>query len=190
MASDLKPRWYLDLMKPNSNGDWLILLELYTNAQAFNDLLDDLAAPFQSDEIDLVAGPEAMGFAMGAGIAARLRKGFLPIRKVGKLSPPTDVAEYPHHKGGGMARLELQIPSIQPGVRILLVDQWIETGGSMQASVDLVTRQGADVVGIAALCIEDGKSGERFRSLYKSVTAVQPGTLLQRQCSAHSFEVT
>lgn len=189
MASDLEPRWYLDLMGPHPNGDWLKLIDLYTNARAFNDMLDDLAAPFQTDIIDLVAGPEAMGFALGAGVAARLRKGFLPIRKAGKLSPPVDSAEYPHHKGKGTARLELQVPSIEPGVRVLIVDQWIETGGSMQASVDLVTRQGGVVVGIAALCIEDGKSGERFRHLYKSATVVQQGTRLQRQLSAHSFEV-
>ena len=189
MASDLKPRWYLDLMRPHPNGDWILLRDLYTDARAFNDLLDDLSEPFRSDDIDLVAGPEAMGFALGGGIAARLRKGFLPIRKGGKLSPPTDVAEYAHHKGGRVS-LELQRSSVEPGTRVLLVDQWIETGGSMQASVDVLTRQGAVIAGIATLCIEDGKSGERFRHDYKCATAVLPGTRLQRQCSAHSFEVS
>ena len=68
------------------------------------------------------------------------------------------------------------------------MDQWIETGGSMQASIDVLTRQGAVIAGIATLCIEDGKSGERFRHDYKCATAVLPGTRLQKQCSANSFE--
>jgi adenine phosphoribosyltransferase len=175
MGTEQGSRWYLSLLKPNSNNESLTLNDLYvlySNGPAFNDLLDDLSTPFASDDIDLIAGPEAMGFALGGGIAARLKVGFLPIRKAGKLLPPVDTEEYPHYQGGVFS-LELPVGSIKPGTRVLAVDQWIETGGSMQATVNLVARQGGIVVGIATLCIE----------------AVLPGTLLQRQCSAHSFDV-
>jgi hypothetical protein len=54
MASDLKLRWYLGLMRPHPNGDWILLRDLYTDARAFNDLLNDLSEPFRSDDTDLV----------------------------------------------------------------------------------------------------------------------------------------
>lgn len=180
---------YLDLLKPHPNGAWLTMLWLYRDGAAFNALLDDLAAPFASARIDVVAGPEAMGFALGAGVAARLRTGFVPIRKGGKLLGPNDTAQYPHHKGGTQT-LELQTNSIEPGTRVLLVDQWIETGGSMYASINLVERQQGIVAGISTICIEDGKGGDPIRERYECATLVQPGTLLQRQCTAHSFDMT
>jgi ABC-type multidrug transport system fused ATPase/permease subunit len=80
-------------MSPNTKGPkfaWLDPTSIYINAAAFGDLLDDLCAELDADEIDVVGGLDAMGFVLGAALAARLGRGFLPIRKAGKLaSTPT-----------------------------------------------------------------------------------------------------
>lgn len=188
MASEFESRGYLSLLKPTPEFFWASFYAIYTDALAFNSLLDDLAEPFSSDEIDLVAGPEAMGFHLGGGLAARMRKGFLPIRRPGKLTGPTDRVEYPYFKGGTKS-LELQSSSVKPGSRVLLVDQWIETGASIRAAIELIERQQASVVGIAAVCIEEGKGADDLRGKYKCATAVLPGTPLQAQCNSHTLEL-
>ncbi|MEO0830732.1 MAG: adenine phosphoribosyltransferase, partial [Pseudomonadota bacterium] len=81
-------RWYLRLMAPNTRGDtyaWLDPTPIYSNEAAFQDLLADLIADLDGTECDVVAGLDAMGFVLGAAMAARLGKGFLPIRKANKL---------------------------------------------------------------------------------------------------------
>ena len=101
ILTDLKgprdDRWYLSLMSPNTKGPqfaWLDPTSIYINAVAYDDLLDDLVAELNSDEIDVVAGLDAMGFVLGAAIGARLGRGFLPIRKAGKLCVDTDRVSY------------------------------------------------------------------------------------------------
>ncbi len=90
-------RWYFNIMAPNTKGDkfaWLDPTSIYINAEAFNDLLDDLLADLQVVDCDVVAGLDAMGFVLGAAIAARRGVGFLPIRKAGKLCVDTDKVSF------------------------------------------------------------------------------------------------
>ncbi|TPJ38580.1 adenine phosphoribosyltransferase [Mesorhizobium sp. B2-6-5] len=191
MNSDRNARWYLNLMAPNTKGKpfgWVYLPSIYVNAKAFHALMDDLIAPFSPDEIDLVAGPDAMGFVLGGGIAARMDKGFLTIRKTGRICAPTEGVEYLHYTGRAEG-LEIHKPAFAPGTRVLLVDQWIETGGTIRASIDLIERQGGIVVGIASICIEETKGTENLREQYKCATAVVTGTDLQRQCNAHHLKI-
>ncbi|XP_043910806.1 adenine phosphoribosyltransferase-like [Protopterus annectens] len=140
--------WYLALMAPNVKGEqytWLDPSRLYCNSQALQDCVNDLLKPFQNDDIDLVAGIDAMGFILGAAVAKQLEKGFLAIRKEGHLCIKTDVQDYTDYSGQRKA-LEVRKDVIKPGTRILLVDQWIETGGSMEAAIKLVERQGGIVI--------------------------------------------
>ena len=105
MARDKGPRddrWYFSLMAPNTKGDkfaWLDPTSIYINGEAYHDLLDDLAADLDPEEIDVVAGLDAMGFVLAAGIAARIGRGFLPIRKPGKLCVETDSASMTNYSG-------------------------------------------------------------------------------------------
>ncbi len=105
MTTDKGPRgdrWYLALMAPNTKGEkfaWLDPTSIYINAAAFSDLLDDLTGPLAGHRIDVVGGLDAMGFVLGAGIAARLGTGFLPIRKAGKLCVDTDRVEFSNYSG-------------------------------------------------------------------------------------------
>ena len=134
-------RWYFPLMAPNTKGDkfaWLDPTSIYINGAAFMDLLDDLCAELSSDDIDVVAGLDAMGFVLGSGIATRIGKGFLPIRKAGKLCVETDSADFTNYTGRSQA-MEMRKPAFSPGTRVLLVDQWIETGGSMHGAIQLLS---------------------------------------------------
>lgn len=186
-------RWYFPLMAPNTKGKmfaWLDPTSIYINGKAFHDLLDDLCADLDADSIDVVAGLDAMGFVLGAGIATRLGKGFLPIRKAGKLCVDTDSATFKNYSGRTQD-MEMRKPAFAAGTRVLLVDQWIETGGSMYGAIQLVEQQKGSVAGLVAIVMEDNDNTKSYREKYRCVTAIQPGTEWQKQANAQylkSFE--
>ncbi|MEM9676690.1 MAG: phosphoribosyltransferase family protein [Pseudomonadota bacterium] len=176
-------RWYFSLMAPNTKGDkfaWLDPTSIYINGAAFHDLLDDLCAEIEPDKVDVVAGLDAMGFVLGAGIAARIGKGFLPIRKAGKLCVDTDSASFTNYSGRTQD-MEMRKPAFDAGTRVLLVDQWVETGGTMNGAVQLVEQQHGKVAGMVAIVMEDNDVTKAYREKYRCVTAILPGTEWQRQ---------
>lgn len=177
-------RWYLPLMAPNTKGEkfaWLDPTSIYINGAAFSDLLDDLTGPLAGHRIDVVGGLDAMGFVLGAGIAARLGTGFLPIRKAGKLCVDTDRVEFSNYSGRTQG-MEMRNPAFAPGARVLLVDQWVETGGTMDGAIRLVERQGGEVAGIVAIAIETNARTQGYRRDHLCVSAVMPGTSWQLEC--------
>ena len=183
-------RWYLSLMAPNTKGEkfaWLDPTSIYINGAAFHDLLDDLCAELDASTIDVVAGLDAMGFVLGSGIATRLRTGFLPIRKAGKLCVATDNASFTNYSGRTQD-MEMRIPAFATGTRVLLVDQWVETGGTMHGAIQLVEQQQGVVAGMAAIVMEENEQTNGYRAKYRCVTAILPGTELQRQCNAQYLE--
>jgi adenine phosphoribosyltransferase len=179
-------RWYLSLMSPNTKGPqfaWLDPTSIYINAAAFNDLLDDLCAGMEADGIDVVAGLDAMGFVLGSALATRLGRGFLPIRKAGKLCVDTDKVTFSNYSGRTQD-MEMRQPAFAPGTRVLLVDQWVETGGTMDGAIRLVERQGGTIAGIAAIAVEENGVTENYRARYPVHSAVLPGTRWQAECNA------
>ena len=183
-------RHYLAAMAPNVKGEryaWLDPSTLYINAAMFQALVDDLVAPFDPDDCDVVAGFDAMGFVLGTAIAVKLGKGFLTLRKAGKLPVESDAVEFVNYSGRAQ-RMEMRTPAFRPGTRVLLVDQWVETGGTMDAGVRLVERQGGMVAGIAAVCIEENERTRTLRERYRCSTAVPAGSEWQRQCNAQWLE--
>jgi adenine phosphoribosyltransferase len=118
-----------------------------------------LAAPF-ANQVDLVAAIEARGFILGAPVAVALGAGFIPVRKAGKLPRPTVAETYQLEYG--TAAVEVHEDALQPGQRVLVVDDVIATGGTVEASLRLVHRLGGTVVGVAALC-ELSQLGGRAR---------------------------
>ncbi len=186
-------RWYLSLMSPNTKGPqfaWLDPTSIYINAVAFDDLLDDLCAELDATDIDVVAGLDAMGFVLGAALGARLKKGFLPIRKAGKLCVDTDRVSYGNYSGRTQD-MEMRTPAFAPGTRVLLVDQWVETGGTMDGAIRLIERQGGSVAGMASIVMEENAATAAYRASYKVVTAVLPSTRWQTEANAQklsSFE--
>ena len=128
-----------------------------------------------------------MGFVLGAGIATRLGRGFLPIRKAGKLCVDTDKSSFTNYSGRTQD-MEMRLPAFAAGTRVLLVDQWVETGGTMHGAVQLVEQQQGKVAGMVALAIEENERTNSYRSKYHCVTAILPDTELQRQCNAQYLE--
>ena len=182
--------WYLPLMAPNVKGErfaWLDPSTVYIGASAFHALVDDLVAPFDPSYVDVVAGFDAMGFVLGSAIATRLGKGFLTIRKAGKMPVETEVVDFVNYSGRTQ-QMEMREPAFRPGTRVLLVDQWVETGGTMDAGIRLVERQGGVVAGIAAVCIEETAGGVAIRDRYRCSTAVLPGTAAQAQCNRKTMD--
>ena len=183
-------RWYLNIMSPNTKGEkfaWLDPTSIYINGDAFHDLLDDLTADLADVRCDVVAGLDAMGFVLGAALATRLSVGFLPIRKAGKLCVDTDKVTFSNYSGRTQD-MEMRQPAFAPGTKVLLVDQWIETGGTMDGAIRLVERQQGTVAGLVAIAMEDNDKTASYRQHYPCVTAVQPGTDLQLQCNRQRLD--
>ncbi len=181
--------WYLKHMAPNVKDPkmaWLDPSSAYVNASAFHAMLDDLCEPYINVRVDVVAGIDAAGYVLGAAIAERLGTGFLTVRKAGKLPVPADQVSFVNYTERTQ-QMELRKPAFREGARVLLVDQWVETGGTMGAAIELVERQGGEVAGIATICIEDTPAGKTLRERYLCATAVTPGSDLQNQCNQKSL---
>jgi adenine phosphoribosyltransferase len=182
-------RWYFKLMAPNTKGDkfaWLDPTSIYINQQAFQALLADLLADLEKIEFDVVGGLDAMGFVLGTAIAARRDVGFLPIRKAGKLCVDTDRVSFTNYSGRTQD-MEMRLPAFGKGTRVLLVDQWIETGGTMEGAIELVERQKGTVTGLVAIAMEDTPRASVLRERFPTVTAIQPGTRWQEECNAQTL---
>lgn len=182
-------RWYLSIMAPNTKGSkfaWLDPTSIYINGRAFNDLLDDLMADLEGVEYDVVAGLDAMGFVLAAALAARSEVGFLPIRKAGKLCVDTDAVSFGNYSGKTQD-MEMRKPAFGAGTRVLLVDQWVETGGTMDGAIRLVERQEGIVAGMVAIAIEENARTKSFRQTYPCVSAVVPGSRWQAECNAQTL---
>ena len=119
---------------------------LLADADAFATVVRELAAV--APDVDVVAGVEARGFLLAGAIAGQLGRGLVPVRKAGKLPPPTMQASYELEYGS--AEIEVA-PELVAGRRVLLVDDVLATGGTLRASSELITRAGGDVVALAGL---------------------------------------
>ncbi|TKJ29251.1 MAG: adenine phosphoribosyltransferase [Chloroflexi bacterium B3_Chlor] len=122
---------------------------LTKDPEALKEAVDILADHYTGQEIDLVVAVEARGYIFGAPVAYKLGAGFVPVRKVGKLPAETLREEYELEYGTDA--VEMHKDAIQPGQKVLIVDDLIATGGSAAATARLVERLGGDVVGIAFL---------------------------------------
>ena len=183
-------RWYLNIMSPNTKGEkfaWLDPTSIYINGNAFHDLLDDLVADLETVTCDVVGGLDAMGFVLGSALATRLGVGFLPIRKAGKLCVDTDSASFSNYSGRTQD-MEMRKPAFAAGTKVLLVDQWIETGGTMDGAIRLVEQQGGKVAGLVAIAMEDNEKTASYRQKFPCITAVLPDTDLQQQCNRQNLD--
>ena len=122
---------------------------LLSDPRTFRVLINAFVTHFFEREIDVVVGIDARGFILGSVIAYELNKGFVPVRKKGKLPYATIVEEYALEYG--KAAVELHTDAIKPGARVLLIDDLIATGGTLEASARLLKRLGAADISIGAI---------------------------------------
>lgn len=121
---------------------------LIADADLFAEVVRAHAQPWVG-KVDMIAGLEARGFIFGAAIALHMGLGFIPVRKGGKLPGPTVGVDYALEYGS--ARIEVQEDAVSPGVRVLVVDDVLATGGTAAAACELLETCGAVVPGIEVL---------------------------------------
>jgi len=117
---------------------------LFADPRGFRMAIDQMLHPYAGLEIDRVVGLEARGFILGGAIAHQLSKGFVPIRKKGKLPGATISQAYTLEYG--QATVEIHDDAIQPGEKILVVDDLLATGGTAEAGIKLLERLGGQIV--------------------------------------------
>ncbi len=120
---------------------------LFADARGFRMAIDQLLNPYAGMRIDKVVGLEARGFILGGAIAHQLSVGFVPIRKKGKL--PGTVISQAYTLEYGEAVMEVHDDALQPGEKVLIVDDLLATGGTCEAGIRLCERLGAEIVGCA-----------------------------------------
>src|SRR6202158_1571775 len=117
---------------------------LLGDARAFRQAVDELVQPWAGSKIDKVAGVEARGFILGGAVAHQASAGFVPIRKKGKL--PHTTVRVAYSLEYGLDEMEVHADAIEPGERVILVDDLIATGGTAEAAVKLMRNMGAQVL--------------------------------------------
>ena len=122
---------------------------LLRDPQGLRTTIDSLSLPYEGRGIDLVVGIESRCFILGAAVADRIGAGFVLVRKVGKLPSATIKASYSLEYGTDS--LEMHKDAIEPGQRVLIVDDLLATGGTAAAAVSLVKQLGGKVEGVAFL---------------------------------------
>jgi len=123
------------------------ITSLLADHNAFNEAIERFTKHYRDEQFDLVAGIESRGFLIGTPLALKLEKGFIPIRKVGKLPGKTHRVEYDLEYGKDC--LEVHQDAIETGSRVLIVDDLLATGGTISGSTKLIEKAGGIIVGYA-----------------------------------------
>ena len=116
---------------------------------AYRAAIDAMLAPYAGQQVDIVVGMESRGFIFSAPMAYQIGAGLVPVRKLGKLPAETISVEYALEYGSNT--LEVHRDAIEPGQKVLIVDDLLATGGTVQGTVELVQRLRGDIVGLAFL---------------------------------------
>ncbi|WP_088554024.1 adenine phosphoribosyltransferase [Calderihabitans maritimus] len=144
---------------------------LLKDAKAFAYAIDQMASKCSSLEFDLIVGPEARGFVIGAPLAYRLGVGFVPVRKKGKLPAATIQGEYKLEYGFDV--LEIHQDAIQPGQKVLVVDDLLATGGTIGATVRLVEKAQGIVSAVVCLIELTYLPGRQNLKEYEVISVIQ-----------------
>ena len=122
---------------------------LLMDRQAYRETIRALCQPFRSEKIDCIVGIESRGFILGGAMTHELGTGFVPVRKAGKLPAETLQEEYSLEYGSGI--IEIHRDGIKKGMRVLIVDDLLATGGTASATVRLVQKLGGEIIGAVFL---------------------------------------
>lgn len=134
---------------PKQGISYKDITTLLKDGEAYKYAIKQLADKVRNKHINIVAGPEARGFLIGAPLAYELGAGFVPARKHGKLPGELMRAEYELEYGTDA--LEMHKGAIKPGENVLIVDDLLATGGTIMSTIELVKKQGGNISGIVFL---------------------------------------
>ena len=146
------------------------ITSILQDADGFQLAIDSLLALIGDTPCDVIAGAESRGFIFGAPLAYALKKPFVLIRKKGKLPRETVSASYELEYGS--AEIEMHADSIQPGQKVILVDDLIATGGTIAASAELIARMGGEVTKIIFLMELAGLEGRKKLEKYDVASVI------------------
>lgn len=130
---------------------------LFQNPDAYRELMDRLTETLDGVKVDAVAGPEARGFVLGSVLAYKLHAGFVPVRKPGKL--PYETVSYSYDLEYGSDTVEIHKDAIAPGMKVVVVDDLLATGGTALAACKLVEQLGGTVAGVRFAIELEGMGG-------------------------------
>ena len=139
---------------------------IFAEPAAFASLVDDLLAPFRDANVQRVVGTDALGFVVGTALALRLGVGFVPVRKGGKLPVRNERIAFKDYSGAEKA-FELRANPWPAGTRVLLSDEWIETGATATAAVKLIEQAGGVIVGIVAVAFRKNEKTAELWAKYQ-----------------------
>ncbi len=122
---------------------------LLKDGKSFTEVIDKFDEKYRSRNVDVIVGIESRGFIFGGALAYKMGVGFVPVRKSGKL--PADTISEEYELEYGTETMEIHSDAIMPGQNILIIDDLIATGGTMEAATRLIERLGGVIVGIAYL---------------------------------------
>ncbi|RKD28019.1 adenine phosphoribosyltransferase [Caminicella sporogenes DSM 14501] len=122
---------------------------LLQDGKAYKEAIDLCIKELEGKEFDIIVAPEARGFLVGAPLAYATNKGFVPVRKPGKL--PYETIKYEYELEYGMDALEIHKDAVKSGQKVIIVDDLLATGGTTLSTIKLVEKLGAEVVGVLFL---------------------------------------
>jgi len=157
---------YLSLVDIHTTGNRNDVTPLFANREAFAQLAADLGEPFRGAGIEAVAAIDALGFILGTAVAEVLGVGVIPVRKGGKLPVDAERVEFVDYSGERKV-LELRPDALDAGTKVLIVDEWIETGAQVRAAIELVERLGGRVEGIVTIQMDRKPQTDDIRSTYR-----------------------
>jgi len=140
------------------------------DGEGFHLAIDEMQKLLADTDFDVIVGAESRGFIFGAPLAYNMNKAFVPVRKKGKL--PCETVEATYELEYGTATIEMHKDSIQPGQKVVIVDDLIATGGTIEAAAKLIEELGGEVVKIVFLLELAGLEGRARLSKYEVETVV------------------
>ncbi len=141
------------------------------NPEYLRDSVDQMEKKLKDLDFDFIVGPESRGFIFGVPLSYNMNKGFIPIRKAGKLPFETVKKEYSLEYGH--ATIEMHIDAIKPGQKVVIADDLLATGGTCKAITELVEEAGGEVVGMIFLIELEGLNGREILGDYNIHSVIQ-----------------
>ena len=144
---------------------------MLANPSLVREVVNELVRCFEAQQVDAIVGVEARGFIFGSALAYRIKKGFVPIRKPGKLPATTVSEEYSLEYGTD--KIEMHVDAIKEGDRVLLIDDLLATGGTMAAACSLIEKAGGKVAEcsfLIELAFLNGRDKLKGHDVYSMVT--------------------
>lgn len=144
---------------------------LLQNAEGLKESVDTMAEVLKEVDFDLILGPESRGFIFGVPVAYKMNKGFVPVRKPGKL--PYEHISQTYDLEYGTSTVEVHTDAIKKGQKVVIVDDLLATGGTTRAMIDLIEKLGGEVVTIVYLIELEALSGREALKGYNIVSLLK-----------------